>query len=243
MRKPIIFLDIETTGTDVVNDRIVQLAILKSVDLVSDEEKNVLINPGKPIPKEATEVHGISDDMVKDQPLFSNYAKSLFEFIKDCDYAGFNIIQFDVPLLSEEFARVGIEWPHRDAVFYDAFHVFREKEKRDLSGAVKFYCNEEHTEAHDALSDIKATKKVMEAQMKVYADVEDYEKYGAFCKNSNALDLAGKIVLNEAGEAVFSFGKHKGKSVRLNPGFGRWMLKESFPTNTKKVVESLINSK
>ncbi len=241
--KPIIFFDLETTGVDIVQDRIVQFAALKSNSLQdAGEEKNVLVNPGKPIPKEASDRHGITDEMVKDKPKFAQYAKGLYEWLSDCDYAGYNIIHFDVPLLSEEFSRCSIDWPSKDAAFYDACHVFREKEKRDLTNAMKFYCNETHEDAHDALADVRVTKKVMLAQSQFYEDLSTPEKYAAFCVIPGALDMAGKIVVNEQGEAVYNFGKDKGKSVKKNPGFGQWMLNQSFSTNTKNIVRSLINS-
>lgn len=242
--KPIIFFDLETTGTDVVNDRIVQFAAMKVPETFTEinEQKNVLMNPGRPISKEASEVHGITDEDVKDKPKFAQYAKGLFDFLSGCNYAGYNIIHFDVPMLSEEFARCGIEWPAKDSSFYDACNVFREKEKRDLTNAVKFYCNESHEDAHDALADVKATWKVFLAQQDRYEDLNTPEKYAAFCVIPGALDLAGKIVLNENGEAVYNFGKDKGKSVKHNPGFGQWMLNQSFSTNTKNIVRSLINS-
>ena len=245
MTKPLIFIDIESTGVDVVNDRIVQLAALKVTGGIEQpgEEKNVLIYPGIVIPKEAIECHGITNEMVIDKPRFSQYAKGLFDFLKDSNYAGFNIIQFDIPLLSEEFARCGIDWPAKDALFFDAFHVFREKEKRDLSSAVKFYCNQDHTEAHDAVSDCRATRNVLLAQIERYPDLDSEDKYAEFCKNPNALDLAGKIVLNDNGHAVYNFGKDKGKVIKYNPSFGKWMLNNSFPTNTKNIIRSLIGEK
>lgn len=240
MSKPIVFIDAETTGTDVVNDRIVQLAVLKTIDFNVSEQKEALFYPGIPIPKEATDVHGITDDMVKDKPKFEQYAASLYQYLKDCDYAGFNILQFDVPILSEEFGRCGIDWPSKDVCFFDSFHVFREKEKRDLTAAVKFYCNESHDGAHDAMADVHAAMKVMKSQMLLYPDVDSIEKYASFCKNPKALDLAGKIVLNDNGHAVYGFGKDKGKVIKYNPSFGKWMLTQNFPTNTKNVLKALI---
>lgn len=244
MTAPLIFIDVETTGTDVVLDKIVQLAALKVTNGIGEpgEEKKVLINPGIPIPAAATEVHGITDEMVNYEPTFSRYAKALFDFLNNCNYAGFNIIQFDIPLLSEEFARCGIEWPAKDALFFDAFHVFREKEKRDLTGAMKFYCQRDHAGAHDAMADVKATQCVMLAQIALYEDLDSEDKYSDFCKIPNALDLAGKIILNDQGKAVYNFGKDKGKGVKENPGFGKWMLNNSFSTNTKNIVRSLINN-
>lgn len=202
----------------------------------------MLINPGRPILPSAVEIHHITEEMVADKPKFCDISRELFSFIDGCDYAGHNIIQFDVPMLSEEFGRCGIVWPSADARFLDTLHVFREKEKRDLAGAMRFYLGLSHEDAHDALADVKATKMVLVAQMEKYADLGGVDSYCAFCSNPNALDLAGKIVLNESGEAVYSFGKDKGKSVKKFPGFGQWMLNQSFSANTKNLVRSLIQS-
>lgn len=244
MTKPIIFFDLESTGPDAVQDRIVQFAAVKDIaGGATTADFNVLINPGKPILPSAIEVHGITEEMVKDKAPFCELSKELFQYMDGCDYAGYNIIQFDVPMLSEEFARCGMNWPAPGARFLDAFHVFREKEKRDLTAAVRFYTGRNHESAHDAYGDVLATRAVLMAQMEQYEDVRDVEKYAAFCANPNALDLAGKIILNEQGEAVYSFGKDKGKSVKKFPSFANWMLTQSFPTNTKNIVQSLINSK
>lgn len=145
-------------------------------------------------------------------------------------------------MLSEEFARCGYLWPSPGTKFYDAYVVFREKEKRDLSGAMKFYCGYEHNNAHDALADVHATHLVMIKQMKQYDDLKSLEEYADFSTNANALDLAGKIILNEDGVAVYSFGKDKGKSVKHYPSFGNWMLGQSFPANTKNIVRLLISN-
>jgi len=240
--KPIITLDTETTGTDVAIDRVIQLACMKvSFDGTATVTKNILINPGIPIPKQATEIHGITDEKVAGLPGFSQYAKALFEFLKDSDYAGFNLIQFDVPILSEEFARCGIEWPLPGTKYYDAFHVFREKQKRDLAAALFFYCGVAHSEAHDAMGDVKATWEVIKAQMDWYDDIRDFPEYAKFCENPKALDLAGKIVLNDEGIAVFSFGKNEGLSVKGNRRYAEWMLTANFSTNTKNIIRTLLS--
>lgn len=239
--KSIVILDIETTGTGITTDRVVQLACKKiTFDGAQPITKNILINPGISIPKQATEVHGITDENVAGLPSFGQYAKALFEFFKDCDYGGFNLIQFDIPMLAEEFARCGIEWPAAGAKYYDAFHVFREKQKRDLSAAVFFYLGVAHTDAHNAMGDVEATWEVIKAQMDWYDDIKDFEEYAKFCENPNALDLAGKIVLDETGMAVFSFGKHEGKSVKANKKYAEWMLSADFSKNTKNIIRSLL---
>lgn len=242
MSKPIVFFDLETTGPDIVVDKAVQFAAIKvSADMLDGEELNMLINPGKPILPSAIEIHHITEEMVSGKPQFCEVSKELFAFMDNCDYAGYNIIHFDVPLLSEEFARCGLTWPAPNARFLDALHVFREKEKRDLAGAMRFYLGLGHEDAHDALGDVKATRLVLMAQMRKYQDLASIDSYSTFCANPNALDLAGKIVMNVKGDAVYSFGKDKGKSVKLFPGFGQWMLTQSFSTNTKNIVRSLIN--
>lgn len=244
MPRPIVFFDLETTGPDIVADRAIQFAAIKLTGDLSGEgeEMNILINPGRPILPSAIEVHHITDEMVAGRPKFCELSTDLFRFIDGCDYAGYNIVQFDVPMLSEEFSRCGIEWPAAGSKFLDALHVFREKERRDLAGAMRFYLDADHIDAHDALADVKATRRVLVAQMARYADVSSVDSYGTFCTNPNALDLAGKIMLNEAGEAVYAFGKDKGKSVKRFPGFGQWMLGQSFSANTKNIVRSLIYS-
>lgn len=240
----IVFFDLETTGTHPVNDRIVSLATLK-VDSLTDvgESKHILLNPGMPIPPGATEVHGITDAMVADKPPFASYAKKIFEYLADCDYGGYNIVNFDVPLLAEEFHRCGYTWPRHEARFYDACHVFKAKEERTLSAALQFYCQRPHDVAHDALGDVLATRDVLLAQMQRYDDLSTPEQYSAFCFNPNALDLAGKIVYDEAGQPVYSFGKDKGKRVREHQGFALWMLKGDFPTNTKMVLRKILGYK
>ncbi len=245
--KPIAFLDWETTGTDVVADRIVQMHITKvdptSWDII--EERGTLINPGVPIPKGASDIHGITDDMVKDAPRFAQVAKSLYSFLRDCNVGGFNIINFDVPMLSEEFIRCEIEWPVMGTLFFDAYKIFADKERRDLTGAVKFYLQREMEGAHGAKADVHATIDIFKAQIDKYEDLKamNLEELSKFCVGHNTVDLAGKIVLNEEGVPTYGFGKDKGKTIKDNPGFGFWMLKNSFPSETKKVLETILFKK
>lgn len=245
--KPIVIFDLETTGTEVEASKIVELACLKvSHDLqpLADQTvKRILINPGIPIPPEAIEVHKITDDMVKDAGVFGRYAKAIYDYFAGCDVAGFNSNRFDVPLLAEEFARVGINWPEPDTNFIDVYQIFAYKEPRDLSGAVKFYLNREHETAHSAEGDILATAAVLAAQIGRYPELAGMgaKEIHQFCQGEQQwVDLAGKIVLNKDGVAVYAFGKDKGKSVKGNPGFAQWMLKQSFPTNTKNVIRSIL---
>lgn len=242
MEKPIVFIDIETTGTDILADRIVEVAARK----VKDKAKKYLINPGIPIPAGATEIHGITNEMVKDTPTFKQIAKGFLEYLNGCDIAGFNILDFDLPLLDEEFRRAGLVWQTNNINFFDSCRIFRNKERRDLASAVKFYTGGEHTNAHDAGADIAATENVFFAQLEEYPDLQELssEELAAFCAGGKRLDLAGKILLNENNQPVYSFGnKTKGKLVTEDLGFANWILKNDFPSNTKEVVKRIIGAK
>lgn len=238
--------DLETTGTDTVTDRIVQIAAWKLDKNLSEAFpiKAMLINPGRPIPPEATAVHKITDEMVKDAPTFPQIAKAFHEFLSDCNLAGFNILNFDVPLLSEEFARCNIIWPAEGTVFLDAYKIFALKEKRDLAGAAKFYLNASHEDAHDAGADVVMTRDVLVAQLLKYnEDFPDLESVHKFCVG-NMVDIAGKLIRldDEAGTIVYNFGKDKGKGVKANPGFANWMLNQSFPTETKQIIRKIFSN-
>lgn len=245
MPKDIIFFDLETTGTDTVKDRICQIAAVKVNHDFSmfQAVKKYLINPTINIPTEATEVHGITNEMVKDAPTFKQFAKGAEQYFNGCDLAGFNILQFDVPLLSEEFNRVGIKWPDPKTKVADAFHIFREKEKRDLAAAVKFYCGKDHTDAHDAGADVLATVDVLTSQIKKYEELApDMQTLHSFCEGENKrIDLAGKLVMNKDGEAIYNFGRHKGHLVKSQPGFAKWMLSaDGMPSNTIQMLKMVM---
>lgn len=240
----IIFFDLETTGVEITKDRIVEIGCVKMYSdfTLVEEPKKYRFNPGVNIPEEATAVHGITNEMVANEPPFAARASALYSYLKDCVLGGYNIISFDVPLLSEEFARCGITWPEPGQKIVDAFNIFREKEKRDLTSAYKFYCGKQLEGAHDALNDVTATAEVFRAMVTKYEDLTEMslEQIHDFCQGQYPfVDVAGKIVLKE-GVPVYSFGKDKFKSVVDNPGFGRWMLNQDFPTNTKNVIISLI---
>ncbi len=244
LKRPIVIFDLETTGVDVSNDRIVEMSMVK---LMPDGEritKTRRINPGMPIPAEATAVHGISDEDVKDCPKFAQIANSLLEFVVDCDFGGFNSNRFDVPLLVEEFLRAGVDVNFSDRNFVDVQNIFHKKEQRTLVAAYKFYCGGDLTDAHSAEADTLATVDVLLAQLERYDDlpttVEGLEEFGSYNK---AVDFAGRIVLNEEGVEVFGFGKHKGVSVvevfKREPSYNDWIQRGDFTKYTKKIAADL----
>jgi DNA polymerase-3 subunit epsilon len=246
---PICFFDIESTGVDVFKDRIVSLAItrfeslLEVIDGGTGVEWGRLFNPGIPIPKEATECHGIEDWMVEHLSGFSGSANEVHAILKGCDLGGFNVLGFDISMLWEEFHRAGIEWNLGGCNVIDAGNIFKKKEERTLSAAVKFYCNREHSNAHDAHGDVAATVDVFRGQLSRYRDLMEMDatRLGEFSLFERRFDLAGKIALNDAGEPVYNFGKSKGVRVADDPSFAWWMLGRDFPTQTKQVLEKYLN--
>lgn len=256
LRNPLAFLDLETTGINIATDRIVEIALQKINIDGHEEEKVMRINPEMPIPPQSTEIHGITDEDVKDCPTFKQVAKSLATFIDGADLAGFNSNRFDIPLLSEEFLRAEIDIDLKKRKFIDVQTIFHKMEKRTLIAAYKFYCGKDLKDAHSAMADAKATYEVLKAQLDRYEGVEVEEKgkkhfpvvndidvlseFSSFDRN---VDFAGRIVYNEKGVEVFNFGKHKGKSVEqvLNdePGYYGWILNSEFPLYTKKVLTAI----
>lgn len=250
MNRPIVIFDLETTGTDLSSDRIVQIACLKVSHDFSEigELKNHLINPLVPIPEDATKCHGITNDHVKDKPKFIEIAKSLYEYLSGCDLLGFNSNRFDVPLLAEEFIRADpfYTFPDADTKLLDAYQIFASKEKRDLTAAYMFYCGKVMEGAHEAGNDLMATMEIFRSQLLRYEDINQMNVHELhdFCGGSVRVDLAGSIILNEEGVAVYAIGKDKGKSVVKNPSFAQWMLKTpTFCSNTKNVLKRMLNYK
>lgn len=244
LQKPIAFFDLETTGTDVAKDRIIEIAILKVRPDGQKEMKVRRINPGMPIPAEASAIHGISDEDVKDEPTFAQVAKSLYILLSDCDLAGYNSNKFDIPLLVEEFLRVGMRFDIAGRNLVDVQNIFHQMERRDLSAAYKFYCQKELVNAHQAEADITATYEILEAQIERYEELQNDMKFlGEFSKRNNNLDLMGRIALNEQSEPEFAFGKYKGKKVvdvfAQDPSYYSWMMNGDFPLYTKQVLTDL----
>ena len=240
--RPIVFFDLETTGTDFVQDRVVQVSVLKLSTDLSEEVRTRLVNPGMKIPKAASEVHGIYDNDVKDQPRFTEIAKSLNEFFVGCDIAGYNSNNFDVPFLVEEFARCGIEFPEADTKLIDVCTIFKRKEERTLTAAYKFYCDKILENAHDAEADVRATLEVFKGQLARYEDLgsSSLEELHAYCNRDGIVDYARKLARNEVGEIVFNFGKHKGEVVAKRLDYARWMIDSDFPEGTKMVLRKIL---
>lgn len=245
LKNPIVFFDLETTGTNVTKDRIVEISYLKVYPNGKEEIKTKRINPEIPIPKEASDIHGITDEDVKDAPTFKQIAKSLIDQIEGCDLAGFNSSRFDIPLLAEEFLRVGLDIDFSKKKLIDVQIIFHKKEQRTLEAAYKFYCNKSLVDAHSAEADTKATYEVLKAQLDRYDDLPNdmgklAEEYSFFNDN---VDLAGRIIRNEHGVEIFNFGKHKGKPVvevlKSEPSFYAWMMDADFPLNTKQVLTKI----
>lgn len=245
LKKPLVFFDLETTGTNIAHDRIVEISLLKIYPDGTEEVKTRRINPQMPIPAEATAIHHITDEDVKDCPSFKQVAKSLATLIEGCDLAGFNSSRFDIPMLAEEFLRSGVEIDFSKRTLVDVQIIFHRKEERTLKAAYKFYCDKNLEDAHSAEADTRATYEVLKAQIERYPDLQnDIESLSKeYSSYQNNVDLAGRIVRDDKGEEVFNFGKHKGKPVREvlrnEPSFYSWMMEADFPLNTKQVLTKI----
>ena len=244
LKNPIVFFDLETTGTTINTDRIVEICYLQVYPNGNEETKTMRINPEMHIPEEATAIHGITDEDVKDCPTFAQVAKSLEQFIRGCDFGGFNSNRFHLPVLVEEFLRAGVDVDFKRRKFIDVQNIFHKKEQRTLVAAYKFYCDKDLEYSHAAEADTLATCGVLMAQLERYPDLEnDVEKLAEFSRQGRNLDLAGRIVLNDKDEPVFNFGKHKGKRVcdvlRTEPSFFAWIMQGEFSRNTKDVLMQL----
>ncbi|GHT20477.1 DNA polymerase III subunit epsilon [Bacteroidia bacterium] len=241
LKNPIVFFDLETTGMNIVSDRIVEISYLKVMPNGDEETKTRRINPEMPIPPEVTAIHGITDEDVKDAPTFKEVAKSLMAQIEGCDLAGFNSNRFDIPLLAEEFLRVGVDLDFTKRKFIDVQTIFHKKEQRTLSAAYKFYCGKELEDAHTAEADAKATYEVMKAQLDKYPDLEnDMAFLAEFSAYGNNVDFAGRIVYDDQKREVINFGKYNGQLVedvfKRDLGYYDWMMKSDFPQHTKNVL-------
>lgn len=268
LRRPLVVFDLETTGTDVSKDRIVEIAMVKvnpDGSLVKKPESRgpgnrLLIHPQCPIPPESSAVHGIYDEDVKDKPTFQQYAKNMFKFLMDCDLAGFNSNRFDVPFLAEEFLRAGIEFSVEDRNLIDVQNIFHKMEQRTLRAAYKFYCDKDLDGAHEALPDTEATLEILLAQLSRYENKTTLDSHGesvgpvphdmdelaGFCARQRFADLAGRLVFDDEGEVCFGFGKHKDKRVKevlqSDSGYYSWMMRGDFPQYTKRKLQAVYES-
>ena len=245
LKRPLVFFDIESTGLSPEKDRIVEISLIKVYPDGHEEVRTRRLNPECHIPEESTEVHGITDDDVRDCPTFRQVAKSLASMIQGCDIAGYNSNRFDVPLLGEEFLRADVEVDFSRCRFIDVQTIFHKMERRTLEAAYKFYCDKDLTEAHSAEADTRATLEVLKAQLDRYPEdlQNDVEFLSSFTTQQRNLDLAGRFVYNEKDEVVINFGKHKGTPVaevlKKEPGYYDWVMKADFSEDTKQHLTRL----
>ena len=244
LKNPIVFFDLETTGINIVSDRIVEISYLKVMPNGDEESKTRRINPEMPIPPNATAVHGITDEDVKDAPTFKSIAKSLAAQLEGCDLAGYNSNRFDIPLLAEEFLRADVDLDLMKRKFVDVQTIFHKKEQRTLSAAYKFYCDKDLENAHSAEADTKATYEILKSQLDKYQDLEnDINFLAEFSAFGDNVDFAGRIVYNEKKQEVINFGKYKGRLVEdvfmEDPGYYGWIVQGDFPLYTKKVFTNI----
>jgi DNA polymerase-3 subunit epsilon len=244
LKRPLVFIDLETTGINVASDRIVEISSLKINPNGNEQWMSTLVNPGIPIPPKVTAIHGISDADVAEAPTFKEIAKNLTSFLEGCDLAGFNAMKFDIPVLAEEFLRANVDFNFTKRKYIDVQVIFHKKEQRTLEAAVRFYCKKELENAHSAKADTEATYEVLKAQLDTYSDLEnDVDKLAEFSSYNNNVDFAGRIILDENGVEIFNFGKHKGRPVdvvfREEPSYYSWMMNGDFPLYTKKILTEI----
>lgn len=257
LKRPLAIFDLETTGLNITNDRIIEVCILKVHPDKTEEMKTLRINPEIPIPAESMKFHGITDEDVKDAPTFKMVAKDLATFLTNCDLAGYNALKFDIPLLMEEFLRCEIDFDIRKRKIVDVQNIFMKMEPRTLKGAYKFFCNSDLVDAHSAEADTKATYEILLSQLDRYNGTEYQDRNGIvstpiindinalhdFSSQQRTADLAGQIIYNNQNQEVFHFGKHKGKTVEevfaKEPSYYDWMMKGEFPLYTKKLITQI----
>ena len=244
--QPIAVFDIEATGLNISKDRIVEIAIIKINPDGSEESFSSLVNPEMDIPQEVIEIHGITNEKVKDAPTFGQLAPKIIDFIKDADLAGYNSNKFDIPLLAEELLRIGSDFDLTKKKFVDVQNFFHKMEQRTLAAAYQFYCKKEIKNAHSALADTKATWEVLQAQLEKYEELKtDVAFLADFSKGSqlDLVDFAGRLAKNEQGQVVYNFGKHKGKTIEeiheQEPGYYGWFVSDAtdFPKLTKQKLK------
>ncbi|MDB2342118.1 3'-5' exonuclease [Flavobacteriaceae bacterium] len=244
LTKPLCFFDLETTGTDISKDRIVEIAVLKLHPDGTQEKKEWRVNPEQPIQSQASAVHGITDEMVANEPTFKERSGEIYSFMKGCDLAGYNSDRFDIPLLVEELLRAEVDFDFKNNKTVDVQTIFHKMEQRTLTAALRFYCNEELTDAHSAHADTKATHDVLIAQLDRYEELEPNVAFlNEFSSRRKTADFAGFVVYNKEGDACFGFGKHKDKKVTdilaNEPGYFGWVMNADFPRYTKKILTEI----
>ncbi len=257
LKKPLAFFDIETTGLNITTDRLIEISILKVQPNNVEEQKTWRVNPGVPIPEQSSKIHGIFDKDVEGLPFFRDIAHEVSRFLQSCDLAGYNAIKFDIPVLMEEFLRTDTPFDLTNRQLIDVQTIFMKMEPRTLKGAYRFFCQKELEDAHSAQADTFATYEILKAQLDRYQDaqyedvtgnkskpvVNDMQALHNFSSHHQNADLAGQIIFNAAGQEVFNFGKHKGRTVtevfQNEPSYYDWMMKGEFPLFTKKLITSI----
>lgn len=249
LRRPLAFVDLESTGTSPFSDRVVEIAILKISPDGAEDFRCKQVNPGVPIPAEATAVHGITDADVADEPPFRAYARSLNEFLSDCDIAGFNVARFDLPMLEAEFRRAGVAFSREGRAVIDAMAIFHQKEPRDLAAAVRLYCGRDFPEAHSSEDDVRAAADVLRAQLERYDDLpRDVEALHELLNpvDPSWIDPDGKLRWAD-GAPVIAFGQHKGRTLQdlaaAEPDYLEWMLGQDFSPEVMEIIREALNGK
>ncbi len=246
LTRPVAFIDLETTGVSLSTDRIVEIAIIKVLPDGERQVKRKLINPEMPIPKQTTDIHGITDEMVKDAPTFKQSGNEIKQFLENCDLGGYNSNRFDIPMLMEEFLRAGMEVDLSQRRMIDVQHIFYTMEPRTLTAAYKFYCQKELIDAHSAEADVQATIDVLIAQVDRYKNLgNSIDSILQVIGEEKIVDYARRFSFDEKGREIFNFGKFKGRPVadvlKTEPQYYDWMMKGDFPLHTKKKLTELFN--
>ncbi|MGL5913338.1 MAG: exonuclease domain-containing protein [Bacteroidales bacterium] len=244
LKRPLVILDIESTGLDIAKDRIVEICLIKLFPDGKEEIKTLRVNPTIPISPQASSIHGITDNDVREYPTFKKQAKNIANFIEGCDLGGYNSTKFDIPLLAEEFLRAEVDVDFRSRNMIDVQNIFHRMEQRTLVAAYKFYCNKEIKNAHSAQDDTLATYEVLKAQLERYDDLEgNIEFLAEFSSKSKNVDYAGRMIYDEHGNELINFGKHKGKKVeevlQVEPSYYDWIMKSEFTLDTKRMLTKI----
>jgi len=246
LQRPLAFIDLETTGVNLSSDRIVEIAIVKLLSDGSRQVKRKLINPGIPIPQFSSDIHGITDEMVKDAPTFKQVGNEIKQFLDNCDLGGYNSNRFDIPMLMEEFLRADFEMDLTNRRMVDVQHIFYTMEPRTLSAAFKFYCQKELIAAHSAEADVEATIEVLMAQVERYKGLgNSIDSILSSIGEEKVIDYARRFVYDDQQQEVFNFGKYKGRRVvdvlKSEPQYYDWMMKGDFPLHTKMKLTEMLN--
>ncbi len=243
--KPLVVFDLESTGLSITMDRIIEIAYLKIMSNGATFKGNILLDPEMSIPQEATAVHGLSDEDVKGQPTFREKAQELWEIFNGCCYGGFNVYGYDLPMLRREFLRAVLDFDYSQAKIIDSKVIYHYMEPRTLSAAYKFYCDQEHTEAHSALADVAVTAKILRSQLERYGEIRDWDFVHKIhhLSDDRYVDNDRKFYWRD-GEAYFAFSKHRGRSlkevVEQDPGFLEWIMAADFSQETKDIVKKAL---